>query len=252
MKGSGVFFNYGGHRLRARSRPISRDEKRLPTPFCMAWLLVALCSGAAGAQDFAFPADSVGQMLKQRLTPPSQVSIPLLPATSQSQPQSLRAPDRLPVTLWHLPYAEFPRAPNVLADEQQRIAWHHAALDIPSLAAEVDPARPLIPQMPVSARAFVVSSEPNSVPSVPRPDRANESRPQVKDDPTATAAHRVIVAPLTPAQPVPPPLLRLSIPDPFAYLRPVQLRDAPPDNDPPAASLVRPARPTLSAVPLAE
>jgi hypothetical protein len=62
------------------------------------------------------------------------------------------------------------------------------------------------------------------------------------------AAREVVVSPIAAPPPMPPAVVRFSIPDPFEHLRWARLKEVPPDNDSPAASLVRPLRPKLEPV----
>jgi hypothetical protein len=200
------------------------------------------------AADPIFPPGSVGQTLEQRLTPPRTVPIPVLPASTGLQPRLLPGSERSPMQPSSVAAAEILRAPIVLPDMRRSMHWSHAALDRPWLAAERDPARPFAPTLAASIPAFVAAPDPRQTARLARFAELAELKPTISDDPTALAAREVVVSSAAMPSPMPPVVVRFSIPDPFEHLRWARLKEVPPDNDSPAASLVRPVRPKLDPV----
>jgi hypothetical protein len=104
---------------------------------------------------------------------------------------------------------------------------------------------PVQPMMIVTERAFVASVDPqHASPLGPLP-RVVDGPPKSIEDPTAATVGTAVVA----AQPLPlanpAPLLRLTLPDPYARLRAVQFSQPPVDLDGPEASRLRPPSPQL-------
>ncbi|MGB2820565.1 MAG: hypothetical protein WBF17_06255, partial [Phycisphaerae bacterium] len=65
-------------------------------------------------------------------------------------------------------------------------------------------------------------------------------------DLTAAESRQVLLATAPHLRAKPAPFLRLAIPDPFAAITAVQLRSAPPDDEPPDANHDLPERPKLA------
>ncbi len=65
-------------------------------------------------------------------------------------------------------------------------------------------------------------------------------RPQLTTDPTADASRDLALAPPSGLRETPPPFVRLNIPDPFEQIAIAELRNPPPELDPPVTTLTRP------------
>jgi hypothetical protein len=151
--------------------------------------------------------------------------------------------------MWSLPYGAFPGAPVALATEQRNANWQRPALDVPSLASETDPAVPTTPRQPIAMRAFVSSVDPTKPPQLARFPLPNEPLVRADENPGAASEFTLLTTPVALATPNSAPLLRLSIPDPFEYLRIIRLANPPTDSDDPVATQ---DRPPLGKLPMVE
>ena len=211
----------------------------IPAQLC--WLIVVAV---------AFNASTASaQYLSERLVPPPTVTLPPVPMVAQPAEPRVFGAERPRSHLWALPFGTFPGTPTVLATEQRPGNWKRPALDIPGLASESDPTRPLFPMQPVSPRAFV--SAPNSAqsPILARFPIPAEPPVLAGEDPSALAAFAVLTVAVPLATPNSVPLLRLSVPDPFEQIRTIRLATAPADADDPATAQ---DRPPLAKLPIVE
>ena len=142
--------------------------------------------------------------------------------------------------MWALPFGTFPGVPTVLATEQRPANWKRPALDVPGLASESDPTRPLFPIQPVSPRAYASAPNPAQSPALARFPIPAEPLVLANEDPSASAAFAVLTVAVPLATPNSVPLLRLSIPDPFEQIRTIRLAAAPVDADDPVTAQDRP------------
>lgn len=193
--------------------------------------------------------DTATQLLRERLSPPKQPSV--LPPAGSREPsgRTSGAVESLSVNLFKLPEAYLPKEPGLLPSERLKSPFAHPDLDLPPLAYARDPIRPDAPNLPEGPRAFVASPDSRRVPHIERFPRDAEPPVLPADDPSANASRGVITTALSLPAPVPAPPQLLSIPDPFENARAVELRDPPPDVDPPVVSHVRPTRPVLTPPP---
>lgn len=192
---------------------------------------------------------AAAQLAQKDLVPPGTVAVPRLPISSGPQVRPAPAPERLPLRLWAWPNAEFAREATVPAGEKQRGPWRYPTVDAPALTAEARPATPAAIVLPASPPAFVTSANSEKLPHLPRFARDAELPPKQTDDPGAAAGYRALTAAQPLPTPTPVPLLKLSVPDPFAYLQAVELRNPPAEIDRPAVTLVKPQPPVLSPPP---
>lgn len=188
------------------------------------------------------------QLLPERLVPPQQFSIPPLPTTEQPATRRPAGADKIPAHLWSLPVGVFPGAPTALSSERLPADWKRPVIDVPLLASEADPARPVAPRQPVTGNAFLLAADPLKAHSLDRFTRFNEPTARVTDDPTAMSAHLLITVAVPLAAPNTAPLLRLGVADPFEHLRAIRLAVPQADADAPEAARESPPRPQLPAV----
>ena len=201
---------------------------------CLTLMIVSLVSATANAQ-----------FLADRLLPPQQITMPVLPQCTQPVAPRLFGADNVPRHLWALPFGTFPGTPVALSHEKLPADWRRPAIDIPLLAAEADPVRPVFPRQPVSPRAYVAAPNPLQTPTLDRFLPVTNPNVQLAEDPSSGLAHELLTVAVTLAIPNPATFLRLSIPDPFEQLRVIRLANPPADADGPATSQERPPLPKL-------
>jgi hypothetical protein len=177
---------------------------------------------------------------QDRLAPPRHVALPVIPAATQPQPRDTSKMDSPSAARWSLPLAGIPSQPLILEPERQPVTWQRPVVDSPPLAVDNRPTMPAPITLIVTQRAFVASADPyHAAPLGPLPPPIERPR-QTIEDPTAGSVGAAVVA----AQPLPlanpAPLLRLTLPDPYARLRAVELAQPPDDADAPEASRLRP------------
>ena len=188
------------------------------------------------------------QFLSERLVPPPQITMPTLPMTAQPAPPRTFGAEKMRSHLWSLPFGVFPGAPTTLTHERLPADWRRAVLDVPTLASDSDPVRPVFPQQPVAPRAYVSAPNPLQTPALGRFPPPTEPAVRAVDDPSAGSAHVLLTMAVPLATPNPATFLRLSNPDPFEQLRVIRLANPPADSDGPDASQERPPLPKLSDV----
>ena len=188
------------------------------------------------------------QFLFERLVPPQQITMPTLPMTAQPAPPRTFGAEKVRPHLWSLPFGVFPGAPTTLTHERLPADWRRAVLDVPTLASDSDPARPVFPQQPVAPRAYVSAPNPLQTPTLGRFPSPTEPAVRTADDPSAGSAHGLLTLAVPLATPNPATFLRLSIPDTYEQLRVIRLANPPADTDGPDASQERPPLPKLADV----
>ena len=204
---------------------------------CLTFSVVASVASTANAQ-----------FLAERLVPPAQITMPTLPMTAQPAPPRTFGAEKVRSHLWSLPFGVFPGAPTALTHERLPADWRRPVLDVPTLASDSDPTRPVFPQQPVSPRAYVSAPNPLQMTALGRFPLSAEAAVKVADDPSAGSAHVLLTAAVPLATPNPATFLRLSIPDPFEQLRVIRLANPPADSDGPDASQERPPLPKLTDI----
>lgn len=181
-----------------------------------------------------------------RLTPPQRVPLPNLPRATRVDEAPSKKPVRASKPQWALPTVALPRESTLLPSERTKPRWIQPALDAPPLVSETMPTGPQTIVLQETARSFVASANPQRPAPANSSLRAIELPPKPTEDPTALATHSFLVRPQTTPAASPPPLLRLTIPDPDAALRAARI-DGPPVTDGESYSVPRdlPPRPTL-------
>jgi hypothetical protein len=202
------------------------------------------------AAGFEYPPDESGRLLQEKLTPPRKVQVAAFPfVTKPGQPRPAIA-EELGRHGPKLPGAESSgAAAPVLPDERRMLAKAAPALDSPPLPLELVPDLPGRPTWPRPQLAHVPGPDPQQVPPLPQMGMPLTEKPALQDDPTAGAARESLLVPAQVSAPILPPLLRLSIPDPYQYQEVVRFDNPPPDRDPPAQGYQRPAVPALALSP---
>lgn len=189
------------------------------------------------------------QLLSERLVPPQQVVLPPVPMVAQPAEPRVFGAEKPKSHLWALPFGTFPGSPTVLTTELRSVDWFRPALDVPVLASEADPFRPAFPLQPTADRAYAAGPNPSKSPELVRFPLPAELQVLASDDPSANAAFTLLTNGVPLAVPNSPDLLRLSVPDPFEYLRTVRLANPPAEaNDPATAQ----DRPPLVKLPMVE
>lgn len=206
-------------------------------PSCLTFTVVTFVASTANAQ-----------FLAERLVPPQQFTMPTLPMTAQPAAPRMFGAEKVRSHLWSLPFGAFPGAPTTLTHERIFADWRRPVLDVPSLASDSDPIRPVFPQQPVAPRAYVSAPDPLQSPTLARFPSMTEPALRTVDDPSAGSAHALLTMAVPLATPNPATFLRLSIPDPFEQLRVIRLSNPPADSDGPDASQDRPPLPKLTDV----
>ncbi|HEV7402301.1 MAG TPA: hypothetical protein VGO11_05215 [Chthoniobacteraceae bacterium] len=202
------------------------------------------CGPVATAPDTAPSAPEAE--LRNQLNPATQpfpqapvvLTAPPPPNPATVFPVSVRA--------W-LPPAETPETPHVLAgDLRSATSAPPSPSETPMLATLTSP--PERPVMPVPPLAQVAGPDPERMSAwvVINPATETRGRPPAWDrplattDPTAAASRDLALAPPAGLRETPPPFVRLNIPDPFEQIAIAELRNPPPDMDPPVTIFTRP------------
>jgi hypothetical protein len=218
--------------------------KNLSRALLLLATLAVGCRPAATAPDAA--AGSPEAELRQQLNPATQ---PYTPApVVLTAPPRLNPPTLFPVqTRTWLPPAETPVAPRVLAgDLRTTTSAPPSPGETPMLAALTTP--PERPVLAVAPLAQVESPDPARVtawvvinPATEKRDQPPAwDRPQITTDPTAAASRELALAPPAGLRETPPPFVRLNLPDPFEQMAIAELRNPPPEDEPPVATFTRP------------
>jgi len=191
---------------------------------------------------------SQAQLLSDRLVAPQQFSIPSLPTTQQPAVRRPAGADKVPAHLWSLPIGAFPGAPTALSAERVPADWRRPVVDVPALASESDPVRPTSPRQPITGNAFLLAADPLGAHVLDRFQRSSEPSARMTDDPTGPSTHLLVTTAVPLATPNTAPLVRLSVADPFEYLRGIRLAVPQADADGPDVAREIPPRPVLMPV----
>jgi hypothetical protein len=142
---------------------------------------------------FQFPADGVGELLRQKLTPGHSPGMEPIPFVSEPREwRSARLSER--AVRYEFPSAlSAGDAAHVLAMERSSAVCTRRVLDVPLLATETEPALPARPEFPVGPRAYAIGPDPSQPPATelmaPVHLPAN-----VIDDPTSVFSRRTATA----------------------------------------------------------
>lgn len=185
--------------------------------------------------------------LRERLNPVHQSSPPRATAFVAPPPWNPGTIFPVPVRSW-LPSAELPEKPAILPDEKRIATSPPSALqEIPLHAPLASSAAPIF--LAVAPLAHAHSPDPARltvwIATGLAPEARNRpphwDRPQIGTDPTARESHDFALSPPSGLHETPLPFLRLNIPDPFEQIAIAELRNPPPENDPPVTPFTRPA-----------
>lgn len=180
-----------------------------------------------------------------RLPPPQQVET--LPLGRSAGPTERTKPktESLSSHLWTLPIPEVIRTPVRTSAESIRVGWLHPARDVPVIASDERPQTPQTPRLNEVPRSYVASRSPFVAPSLAAFPRESDKPPTASVNPVEAVGFQSLVhaVPAPATKPAPP--LALSIPDPDAALRAVQLPLAAIGGVEPAVSRESPPRPML-------
>ena len=167
---------------------------------------------------------------------------PLGPLAAGPQPSGSSTLIPAPLRPW-LPPARVRDKPRPISSRGHRPIRQRPAVDLPAPASgstTSPPPRPL-PAAPLAA----ASARPPRLAALPIATRADPARLGPPGDPTRDLSRRVALLTVPDLRQEPVPFLLLTIPDPFAAARTVQLGATPPDDEPPVAGLDLPKAPTL-------
>jgi hypothetical protein len=137
--------------------------------------------------------------------------------------------------------------PRPLPGDQARPRRAGPAVDVPPVAdAGMLLPPPTRVRLPAVLPMAVASPDPAHVALDSVAVRATASdRADLSEDPTAHEARRSVTAATPPLRQTPAPFLKLSIPDPSPLAGAAELKNPPPDEDPPVSAPGLPARVTL-------
>lgn len=204
-----------------------------------------LRGGSPAAAPFQFRDDPAGQLQAERLPPPRKVELPNPPWVAEPSRPAPRFPDVTDRQLWSF-------ATPLPSGESRSFPFEHPPIKrvLPTLDRPQPPefSTSLVPEQPAFsyvARTYVSSPAPDEMPPLAQTAAPFDLKPQIHDDPGAASAWKSLLSPLAFSDPVSPPPERLMIPDPFDYLRPVQLRQPLADSHTPSVAYDRPAPVTL-------
>jgi hypothetical protein len=204
----------------------------------------AFASPPPSAVPFAFPADGVGELLRERLTPPR--TTPLDPPPFQAGPRDWRAA-RLGEAFAQRFDSAVEASPRSRVLPQGRGALHvrRAVIDVPPLAAEITPALPERTRFPLGALAFAPGPqlEPSAAAEL---GPLSSPRAAPGDDPTTEHSRQAALGVIEILRSQAAPFLRFSIPDPHEHERVLPLRTVPVEEVAPLMTTARPASPVLS------
>jgi len=201
---------------------------------------------------FAYAPDDLGKLLQERLAPASPPSLPPPDPTREVRASAARPKglDRIDGRLGPPAALESAPSPRLLAADRRHTARIRPTVEAPRWDAEISPALPDRPPLPLAPRAVVASPDPNRVPVGLISARPGPVRPAVADDSTMERSREATLASEVPLRATPAPSARVSLPDPFETLKAALVSAPPPDDDPPAvASRTLPAREPLPTTP---
>lgn len=203
-------------------------------------ILAGLCVAAlAGAITLAA---GVPESVSARFGPVASMP-PLPPLAAAPQPAAAATIVKTPVKS-ALPLADVARQPRPVSGEAKVAMPVRSPADSPPLADIYMPQRST-PQLPAGPLAWAPSQDPAGLPERLLAARPDSARARMSTDPTLDASLARLLTAAPQARKTPAPFVRLSIPDPFENLTPLELRQPPPDTDPPAPAPSLAKRPTL-------
>jgi hypothetical protein len=234
-------------------------KKRLPQRRTVPWqsmVLLAICAaGTIGCRPSSSNAVTSPEPvrgtaegeLREQLNPVHQSSPPRSSAFVAPPPWNPATIFPVPVRSW-LPPAEAPERPSILPDEKRLAApAPHVLQEFPLHAPIASPTASLF--LPAAPLAQANSPDPARITvwiaTGPAPEARsrppNWDRPQLATDPTAAQSRDFALSSPSGLRETPLPFLRLNIPDPFEQIAIAELRNPPPEDDPPVTPFIRPA-----------
>ena len=231
---------------------------RRPTLLAVIALSLTACGDAkskpAATQATETAADAKLASDAKPATPAPTLSELLIPTLSARMPTAATPSARwnpatifsIPVRPW-LPPAESAEKPRVVPGDQRIPATAPFSLPTAPLPSP-DIALPTPLVLPATPREFSIGPNPAHIivriATNPTPDTRGRppawDRPQLATDPTEAIIRAAPLATPTGLRETPPPVLRVSLPDPFEQINIAELRPPPPETDAPVASFFRP------------
>ena len=213
-------------------------------------VVAVACRRTATAPETArTPADE----LREQLNPVHQATVARTTAFTAPPPPN-------PATVFPVPIRPF-LPPGITSDQprflsgDRRVATSApvASSEIPPLAVTQPdsirlPAAPLAQATapdPAQINVWITSSPASEVRGLP----PKWDRPQLATDPTDERSHAIALALPGALRESAVPFLRIAIPDPFEQITIAELRNPPPDNDPPVSTFSRPAVTLIESAP---
>ena len=159
----------------------------------------------------------------------------------------------MPVRSWLPPADTLEKAGALPGDQRLATTPPFSLAETPLPAPGVSLPEPLV--LPATALAWSIGPDPARVTvwiaTSPAPETRGRppawDRPQLATDPTDAITRAFPLAAPTGLRETPPPFLRIAIPDPFEQITIAELRNPPPEIDPPVAPFTRPANPLAPA-----
>jgi hypothetical protein len=187
---------------------------------------------AVGAPAFQFSPDDAGKLIGEYFALPRPVvSVPV--EVHEKERPWPRSAERLPRDL--VPSADF-SGPHVIARERKSVVPLRPVVDLAPLGTETETARPARPALPLAPKTLVVGPDLQRLADMPYLGRMDEGATTLQDDPTNGALLQALLAPLGKMRTSGLPFVRPAPLDPFAHGHDFDLKNPPPDADPPARS----------------
>ena len=196
-------------------------------------------------------------------TPADELREQLNPVHQSSAPRATKfiaPPPPNPATVFPVPIRPF--LPPAITSDQQRILSgdQRIATSAPVASSEIPPLAMTLPDpIRLSAAPLAQATAPDPakltvwITSSAAPDARGLppkwDRPQLTTDPTGEVSRAIAFAPPGGLREMPVPFLRIAIPDPFEQITIAELRNPPPDNDPPVSTFTRPAVTLIESAP---
>jgi len=196
------------------------DEPKTTTPATEPLLLAANEPAIAlpPLQSFAFSADAAGKLLQEQLSTLPAMVLPVPVRRDEPRLQQSLLED-LAKRRWAPPPADFSGPARVAKLERSVLPHARPVLDQPPIAAELTPAVPARPQLPLVPKSRAPGVDPESIgPLVALTPVKPEPLPTLLDS-TAEFARVWMLSPLPPLRTAAAAPIRVAIPDPYEHLR---------------------------------
>lgn len=202
---------------------------------------VGSTAATAPPQPFQFRDDELGKLESERLPPPRTVPLPAVPWVSAPTARPAQFPEATDRQIWTFGVAAPSGESRSLPIEHPAIGRVLPTLDRPLPPEFTTALVPQQPEFPIGGRTRYITPNPEDVPPLAATLTLFDPKPQIQDDPSAASAWKSLLAPLAFAEPLAPAPERLTILDPFDYLRHVQVKVPLADAHAPSVSYERPA-----------